>query len=61
MNQISVLDTNYQEDILFKILLPLEVQDKITKELIELSDGSIVPEKGEETYYGKIKDEIILF
>lgn len=61
MNQISVLDTNYQEDIQFKILLPIEVQDKITKELIELTDGLIIPEKGEETYYGKIKDEIILF
>lgn len=61
MNQISILDTNYQEDIIFKILLPLEIQNKIVKELVELSDGCIVPEKGEETYYGKIKDEIILF
>ena len=60
-NQISIIDTSYQEDIIFKILLPLEVQEKITKELIDLSDGVIIPEKGDETYYGKIKDEIILF
>ena len=61
MNQISVLDTNYQEDIFFKILLPLDIQNKITKELTEISDGSILPEKKEETYYGKIGEEIILF
>lgn len=61
MNQISVLDTNYQEDIFFKILLPLDIQNKITKELTEISDGSIIPEKQEETYYGKIGEEIILF
>ena len=61
MNQISVLDTNYQEDIFFKILLPLDIQNKITKELTEISDGSIITEKQEETYYGKIGEEIILF
>ena len=35
--------------------------NKITKELTEISDGSIIPEKQEETYYGKIGEEIILF
>lgn len=60
MNQISVLETNYQENILYKILLPLELQEKITKDIIELSDGSIIPKKEEETYYGKLGNETIL-
>ena len=59
--EISILESEYAADVRMTVLVPLERKDEIEKAVIEHTNGTARLEWGEETIYGVVDKEVMLF
>ena len=60
-NKYTVLDSKYEADVTFTLLIPDEEWDRAVKEITETTSGQAVPVKEDECIYGLVDGEVILF
>ena len=59
--EISILESEYAVDVRMTVLVPLERKDEIEKAVIEHTNGTARLEWGDETIYGIVNKEVMLF
>lgn len=59
--EISILESEYAADVRMTVLVPLERKEEIEKAVIEHTNGTARLEWGDETIYGVVGKEIMLF
>ncbi|MBR2045806.1 MAG: YigZ family protein [Agathobacter sp.] len=59
--EISILESEYAADVRMTVLVPLERKDEIEKAVIEHTNGTARLEWGDETIYGVVDKEVMLF
>lgn len=59
--EISILESEYTADVRMTVLVPLERKNEIEKAIIEHTNGTARLEWGDETVYGIVDKEILLF
>lgn len=59
--EISILESEYTADVLMTVLVPLERKEEIEKAVIEHTNGTARLEWGDETIYGVVDKEVMLF
>ena len=59
--EISILESEYTADVRMTVLVPLERKEEIEKSVIEHTNGTAKLEWGDETIYGILDKEVMLF
>lgn len=59
--EISILESEYTADVRMSVLVPLERKEEIEKAVIEHTNGTARLEWGDETIYGIVDKEVLLF
>lgn len=59
--EISILESEYAVDVRMTVLVPLERKEEIEKAVIEHTNGTARLEWGDETIYGIVNKEVMLF
>ena len=59
--EISILESEYAADVRMTVLVPLERKEEIEKAVIEHTNGTAKLEWGNETIYGIVDKEVMLF
>ena len=59
--EISILESEYAADVRMTVLVPLERKSEIEKAVIEHTNGTAKIEWGDETIYGVVDKEVMLF
>ena len=59
--EISILESEYTVDVRMTVLVPLERKEEIEKAVIEHTNGTARLEWGDETIYGIVDKEVMLF
>lgn len=59
--EISILESEYAVDVRMTVLVPLERKEEIEKAVIEHTNGTVRLEWGDETIYGIVNKEVMLF
>ncbi len=59
--EISILESEYAADVRMTVLVPLERKEEIEKAVVEHTNGTARLEWGEETIYGVVDKEVMLF
>lgn len=60
-NQIAILNTEYTSDVVITILVPLDMKEKVGKDITEQTSGTAGLEWKDETTYAVINKEVKLF
>jgi len=59
--EISILESEYAADVRMTVLVPLERKEEIEKAIVEHTNGTARLEWGDETIYGIVDKQIMLF
>ena len=59
--EISILESEYAADVRMTVLVPLERKEEIEKAVIEHTNGTARLQWGDETIYGVVDKEVMLF
>lgn len=58
---ISILDTEYGADVRISVMVPLELQQKVEKEITEKTSGSAKLEWGDQVVYADVDGKVMIF
>lgn len=58
---ISIVDTQFTDNVTVKLLVPVSKKEQIKKKLVEASSGTVHLEEGNQLYYAELDGELILF
>ncbi|MDO4942750.1 MAG: YigZ family protein [Lachnospiraceae bacterium] len=58
---VYMLDTQYTDAVTVQLLVPFEKMGLLRKKLMEASCGAIQLDEGEQTYFGIVEKEVMLF
>lgn len=59
--QIHTISTDYTDSVTLTILVPVNLVDKIKKQLIQCTNGKVGLEEKEQLYYALVEKEIMIF
>lgn len=57
----AILNTTYEADVTLTILVPAEQKESLSKEITELTNGSVQMEWGDDCVYALIEKEVVIF
>ena len=58
---ISILDSEYGADVRISVMVPLELQQKVEKEITEKTSGSAKLEWGDQVVYADVDGKVMIF
>ena len=58
---ITVLDSSYTDKVAYSLLVPADQYDALAADITEGTNGTAKLEKGDETWYGLLNKETIIF
>lgn len=59
--EMNVLDTEYTDQVVVTVLVPVSQADGLVKDLTEATSGRVKIEAAESVYYGMLGKEVVLF